>query len=58
LIPIDAEARHDRDWLETKASDGFFEEALRYPDIADTIVRLRPRRLLDVDCETICPENV
>lgn len=49
-MPLDAEARHDQDWLETKASDGFFEATLRYPDIADTIVRLRPRRLLDVGC--------
>ncbi len=49
-MPLDAEARHDQDWLETKASDGFFEETLRYPDIADVIVRLRPRKLLDVGC--------
>ena len=49
-MPLDAEARHDRDWLETKASDNFFEETLRYPDIADVIGRLRPRRLLDVGC--------
>jgi 2-polyprenyl-3-methyl-5-hydroxy-6-metoxy-1,4-benzoquinol methylase len=49
-MPLDAETRHDRDWLETKASDGFFEEPLRYPDIADAVVRLRPRRLLDVGC--------
>lgn len=49
-MPLDAEARHDRDWLETKANDNFFEEILRYPDIADVIGRLRPRRLLDVGC--------
>ena len=49
-MPLDAETRHDRDWLETKASDGFFEETLRYPDIADEVARLRPRRLLDVGC--------
>ncbi len=47
---LDPEARHDRDWLETKASDAFFEETLRYPEIADVIVQLRPRRLLDVGC--------
>ncbi len=47
---LDPEARHDRDWLETKASDAFFEETLRYPEIADVIVQLRPRRLLDMGC--------
>jgi len=47
---LDPEARHDRDWLETKATDAFFEETLRYPEIADVIVQLRPRRLLDVGC--------
>ena len=50
LMPLDPEARHDRDWLETKASDAFFEETLRYPDIAQVIVQLQPRRLLDVGC--------
>ena len=49
-MPLDAEARHDRDWLETKASDGFFEDTMRYSDIADVIVRVRPRKLLDVGC--------
>ena len=49
-MPLDAEARHDQDWLETKASDGFFEETLRYPDIAQVISRLQPKRLLDVGC--------
>lgn len=47
---LDAETRHDRDWLETKASDTFFEGTPRYPEIADVIVQLRPRRLLDVGC--------
>ncbi len=36
---LDPEARHDRDWLETKASDAFFEETPRYPDIAHVIVQ-------------------
>ena len=49
-MPLDPEALHDRDWLETKASDRFFEQAPRYLDIAEVIARLRPRRLLDVGC--------
>ncbi len=49
-MPTDPEARHDRDWLETKASDAFFEETPRYPDIAHVIVQLQPRKLLDVGC--------
>jgi len=49
-MPLDPEARHDRDWLETKASDAFFEETPRYPDIAHVIVQLQPRKLLDVGC--------
>lgn len=47
---LDPEALHDRDWLETKASDAFFAPARRYPDIADVIVGLAPRRVLDVGC--------
>lgn len=49
-MPLDPEALHDRDWRETKASDAFFERAPRYPDVADVIARLQPRRLLDVGC--------
>ena len=49
-MPLDPEALHDRDWLETKASDAFFEQAPRYLDIAEVVVRLRPGRLLDVGC--------
>lgn len=49
-MPLDPEALHDRDWSETKASDAFFEQAPRYPDIAEVVVRLCPRRLLDVGC--------
>lgn len=49
-MPLDQESIHDRDWLETKASETFFEEAPRYPDIADVVAELRPRRLLDVGC--------
>jgi len=47
---MDPEALHDRDWLEMKGSDAFFEGAVRYPDIATVIARLEPRRLLDVGC--------
>jgi methionine biosynthesis protein MetW len=49
-VLLDPEALHDRDWLGTKADDTFFEQASRYPDIADVISRLQPRRLLDVGC--------
>lgn len=49
-MPLDAETRHDRDWLETKADDAFFEHTMRYPDIAGVIAQLHPRRLLDVGC--------
>lgn len=49
-MALDPEALHDRDWRETKASDAFFEQARRYPDIAGVIARLAPRRLLDVGC--------
>ncbi len=47
---LDPETRHDRDWLVTKESDAFFEQALRYPDIAQVISRLQPKTLLDVGC--------
>lgn len=49
-MTLDPETLHDRDWLETKASDAFFEKARRYPDIAALVARLQPRRLLDVGC--------
>lgn len=49
-MSLDPESIHDRDWLETKASETFFEEAPRYPDIADVVAELQPRRLLDVGC--------
>jgi len=49
-MSLDPETRHDRDWLVTKESDAFFEQALRYPDIAQVISRLQPKRLLDVGC--------
>lgn len=49
-MSLDPESIHDWDWLETKASETFFEEAPRYPDIADVVAELRPRRLLDVGC--------
>ncbi|HLE45048.1 MAG TPA: class I SAM-dependent methyltransferase, partial [Methylomirabilota bacterium] len=49
-MALDPESLHDRDWLETKASDAFFEQTRRYPDIAEVVARLRPRRLLDVGC--------
>lgn len=49
-MPLDPEALHDRDWLGTKATDAFFDQALRYPDIADLIARLHPQKLLDVGC--------
>jgi 2-polyprenyl-3-methyl-5-hydroxy-6-metoxy-1,4-benzoquinol methylase len=41
---LDPEARHDQ------ASDAFFEETPRYPDIAHVIVQLQPQKLLDVGC--------
>lgn len=50
MTPLDPESIHDLDWLETKASDVFFEEAPRYPEIADLIAALHPRWLLDVGC--------
>lgn len=50
MTPLDTRTVHDRDWLEVKRSDAFFEAAPRYPDIAALIVRLAPRRLLDVGC--------
>jgi 2-polyprenyl-3-methyl-5-hydroxy-6-metoxy-1,4-benzoquinol methylase len=43
-------ALHEQNWLETKASDAFFEQTPRYKDIADLVIALRPRRLLDVGC--------
>lgn len=49
-MPFNPQTLHDQDWLETKASDVFFEQAPRYLDIADVIARLHPRRLLDVGC--------
>jgi methionine biosynthesis protein MetW len=49
-MPIDPETLHDQDWLGTKASDTFFADARRYPDIAGVIARLGPRKLLDVGC--------
>jgi len=49
-MSLDPETRHDRDWLVTKESDAFFEQALRYPDIAQVTSRLQPKRLLDVGC--------
>lgn len=49
-MPLDPQALHDRDWRETKASDDFFERTPRYPDIADVIASLQPRRLLDMGC--------
>lgn len=58
LMTLNAKGRHNRDRFETKASDGFFEEIWCYPGIADTIVRLRPRRVCDMDCESIFLENV
>lgn len=49
-MPLDPESLHDLDWLNKKASDAFFEEAPRYPEIADLIAALHPRWLLDVGC--------
>ncbi|HLC40693.1 MAG TPA: class I SAM-dependent methyltransferase, partial [Methylomirabilota bacterium] len=49
-MPINPQTLHDEDWVTTKASDNFFAEARRYPDIADVIAELRPRKLLDVGC--------
>lgn len=49
-MPIDPESLHDQDWREGKGSDTFFEGAARYPDISEVILRLRPKKLLDVGC--------
>lgn len=49
-MPLDPETLHDRDWQGAKGSDAFFEQAPHYPDIADVIAGLRPRKLLDVGC--------
>lgn len=46
----DPKALHDRDWLGAKASDSFYVESPRYPDIAGVIAGLAPKRLLDVGC--------
>jgi SAM-dependent methyltransferase len=48
--PVDSQTLHNKDWAEKKASDDFYSHALRYPQFADVIAALRPRRLLDVGC--------
>ena len=45
-MPINPQTLHDQDWVTTKASDNFFAEARRYPDIADVIA--------DVGGEFVC----
>jgi 2-polyprenyl-3-methyl-5-hydroxy-6-metoxy-1,4-benzoquinol methylase len=49
-MPLSPETIHDRDWREKKKVDDFLESALRYPDIVEAIVKVHPRKLLDVGC--------
>jgi 2-polyprenyl-3-methyl-5-hydroxy-6-metoxy-1,4-benzoquinol methylase len=49
-MPSSPEIIHDRDWRDKKKADDFYERALRYPDIVETIIKVRPRKLLDVGC--------
>ena len=49
-MPVNAEDLHDRDWLETKASDDFYADSPRYPDIVDVVTQTSPRELLDIGC--------
>jgi 2-polyprenyl-3-methyl-5-hydroxy-6-metoxy-1,4-benzoquinol methylase len=49
-MPLNPKALHDQDWIETKASEAFFEQAPRYLDLATLIAALGPRILLDVGC--------
>ena len=46
----DPKTLHEEDWTRTKASDSFYADSPRYPDIAGVITALAPKRLLDVGC--------
>ena len=49
-MPVNSEIIHDRDWQNKKKTDDFHKRSLRYPDIVETIVKVRPQKLLDVGC--------
>jgi 2-polyprenyl-3-methyl-5-hydroxy-6-metoxy-1,4-benzoquinol methylase len=49
-MPLSPEKIHDRDWQDKKETDDFHERALRYPDIIETVLKVRPRKILDVGC--------
>ena len=49
-MPINPRALHDRDWQDKKTNDDFHARAPRYPEIVDSIVKVRPQKLLDVGC--------
>lgn len=49
-MPISPELRHDLDWQETKKSDDFYEDAARYFDLVELIIKCSPKKVLDVGC--------
>jgi len=49
-MPLSPELRHDLDWQETKKTDDFYEDAARYFDIVELIIKCSPKKVLDVGC--------